>query len=331
MITRKLNPQAIAIEDAQGLIKKTVTDMYFAGYSVAAIQRAVSKIIADCKKQLKTPALIETAPLSLSRLSRVIYAILIAGLGIDGAAALSRYKAAQAVSNAEIKAGKYETLETGLPTGRYSRDYSKEVARVLDRVAQQQSLDPDDISGRNSMRNKAEMETRYEDHQNEIADYLSAGVRLVMCSTHADCSDRCFPWQGRVYSLDHSTGITADGKAFVPLEEATDIFYTTKAGKVYKNGLLGFNCRHRLYEYRDGVVIPTVSAKTQKAEYKVTTRQRQLEARIRDYREKAMVFKGRDDEAAKAAQKKAMAVYKQYREYSRKHERAYYPDRTQII
>lgn len=331
MITRQLNPQAIAIEDAQGLIKKTVTDMYFQGYSAAAIQQAVDKIIADCKKGLTTPALIDTVPISLKRLSRVLFAILVASLGINGAAALSRYKVAQKVEKGTMQAGSYETVEKGLPTGKYSRDYSKEVQRTLDRVAEQQALDADDISGRNSLRNKAEMETRYEYHKNEIAKYKAAGIKLVMCSTHADCSDRCSPWQGRVYSLDHTTGKTADGKVFVPLEEATDIFYTTKTGKVYKNGLLGFNCRHRLYEYHEGEVIPTVSKRTQKEEYKITTQQRQFEGRIRNYREKALIYKDVDKEAYLTARKKAIAVNKQYMEYSLKHNRAYYRDRVKII
>ena len=173
---------------------------------------------------------------------------------------------------------------------------------------------------------------RYEYHQNEIADFKKQGAKLVICSTHADCSDRCYPWQGRVYSLDHTTGITADGKRYIPLETATDIYYTTKAGKTYKNGLLGFNCRHRLYEYKDGMQVPYVSANEQKQEYAITVRQRQMETQIRHYREEYLIYHGTTDEAlAQRARKKAIALNKRYIAFSQKNERAYYPDRVKII
>lgn len=331
MITRALNPQALAIEEAQGQIKKSVTDLYFAGASTRAIQDRVRAIIRACLTEIKTPEIIKTAPQALYRLATAILIALRSQLGISGQLAFKRYITANRVIKGTIQEGTLETMQMGLPTRRYSKDYAKDVERIIDDIVKRQALDPDDISGRNSMRNKAEMEVRYEFHQNEIADFKTKGQKLVMCSTHADCSDRCFPWQGRVYSLDGTTGKTTDGKIFIPLETATDIFYTTKAGKVYKNGLLGYNCRHKLYAYSEGLKIPTVTKYTQVKEYQITLRQRQLEGRIRDYREKAMLFKGKNEELSKQAHKKAMLVYEKYKEFSQKNNRAFYPDRTQII
>ena len=309
MITRQLNPQAITLEDAQGEIKKTIKDAYLAGKSRRETERLVALIIAAAVKKLHTPALIDCAPRSLWTMARKVYS-----------------------NFSTLDAETLKTVAKGVPTGQYPKTYMKQVNDTLRKIADIQALDADDVTGRNSLRNRAEMEVRYEYHQNEIADFKKQGAKLVICSTHADCSDRCYPWQGRVYSLDHTTGITADGKRYIPLETATDIYYTTKAGKTYKNGLLGFNCRHRLYEYKDGMQVPYVSVKEQKQEYAITVRQRQMETQIRHYREEYLIYHGTTDEAlARRARKKAIALNKRYIAFSQKNKRAYYPDRVKII
>lgn len=309
MITRQLNPQAITLEDAQGEIKKTIKDAYLAGKSRRETERLVALIIAAAVKKLHTPALIDCAPRSLWTMARKVYS-----------------------NFSTLDAETLKTVAKGVPTGQYPKTYMKQVNDTLRKIADIQALDADDVTGRNSLRNRAEMEVRYEYHQNEIADFKKQGAKLVICSTHADCSDRCYPWQGRVYSLDHTTGITADGKRYIPLETATDIYYTTKAGKTYKNGLLGFNCRHRLYEYKDGMQVPYVSANEQKQEYAITLKQRQMETQIRHYREEYLIYHGTTDEAlAQRARKKAIALNKRYIAFSQKNERAYYPDRVKII
>lgn len=130
----------------------------------------------------------------------------------------------------------------GQPMQKYSEEYIKEnVKPIFDRLIKQFPKDPDDISGHNSLRNRAEMEVRYNGHQEQIEE-LKKITNLVIASSHADCSDRCRKWQSRVYSLNGTYGTTDDGRKYVPLEVATDVYYTTKVGKVYKNGLLGFNC-----------------------------------------------------------------------------------------
>lgn len=99
-----------------------------------------------------------------------------------------------------------------------------------------------------------------------FSDFKSNGVKLVIASAHADCSGRCSKWQGKVYSLDGSYGTTEDGREYQPLENATDVYYTTKAGRTYKNGLLGFNCRHKLHEF-NGQQPQTISKEDRKKEY----------------------------------------------------------------
>lgn len=220
----------------------------------------------------------------------------------------------------------------GVPLQKFSQDYiNKNVKPVLDRLSQQFAVDPDDISGRNSLRNKAEMAVRWQEHNDIIQRFKDDGVRLVICSTHADCSERCRPWQGRVYSLDGTSGTTDDGRRFVPLETATDIYYTTKAGKQWKNGLLGFNCRHFLVPYKTGYRFPKPNAAEERKEYAITVKQRELERNVRYWRTVAIENQNLDRAKYLDARRKAIAWNREYVAFSKQNNRAYYPSRTKII
>ena len=149
--------------------------------------------------------------------------------------------------------------------------------------------------------------------------------------TQADCSDRCAPWQGKVYSLDGTSGVTDDGRKFVPLEQATDHYYTTKAGKTYKNGLLGFNCRHFLIPYKKGYRFPKPNAKEERKEYEITKKQRQLERNVLKWKKEAITYKGINKDKYEFAKKKAKEWNNTYIEYSKANKRAYYSSRTKIL
>ena len=272
-------------------------------------------------------------------LYRATMLALVNSFGVDGRKAYERIQTAQALVQGKriatvIQDGVEMPLlgqRQGIPNGIYAKEYMRKVNDVYARLAKEDATDPDDFSGRNSMRNRAEMEVRNDYHQSEIQGLKDKGARLVVCSSHADCSDRCFKWQGRVYSLDGTSGKTADGHAYVPLETATDVYYTTKAGKTYKNGLLGFNCRHRLYEYVPGMGIPKVSKAEQKKENKINTRQREMERNICEWRMREDLNKAAGNTQATAeAQKKAAEAYARYKKFSLENGRAYYPDRVKI-
>ena len=221
------------------------------------------------------------------------------------------------------------TLARGVPNQTYYRTYIRQAQQVMDKIAHETALDTNDVSGRNSLRNKAEMTARGDYHDQQIADFKRKKVKLVVCSVHADCSKRCAPFQGKIYSLDGTSGTTADGRRFIPLEVVTDIYTTTKSGKVWKNGLLGFNCRHKLYEYREGITIPKVSERERRKDYAITERQRQYERAIREL--KAERDTTLDAERRKKDRAKIKALTDKYIRFSKNNKRAYYPDRTRII
>ena len=220
----------------------------------------------------------------------------------------------------------------GTALQKYSKNYfDKDIKPVLDRLIKQYPVSPDDISERMSLRAKAELEVRYQHNLDMVQGLRDQGERLVICSTHADCSDRCAPWQGRVYSLDGTYGTTEDGRKFVPLEVATDIYYTTKAGKTYKNGLLGFNCRHYLIPYKSGYRFPKPNVKEERKQYEITKKQRELERKVIKWKIEAVEYKGLDKNRYEQAKAKANEWNKAYVEYSKANNRAYYPSRTKIL
>ena len=97
------------------------------------------------------------------------------------------------------------------------------------------------------------------------------------------------------------------------------------------NGLLGFNCLHFLVPYKSGFSFPEPDEKTERKEYAITKRQRQLERDVREWKVKALINKDVDREEYLTARKMAISANKAYITYSREHGRAYYPDRVKLI
>ena len=323
-------------------------DEFFAQTPKAAIDKKVFEIILAAEKEIKITALAIAARQSLLRFYSSQYDELRRSFGwqLSVLAALFLLNG-RTLTGRDIKSTQAQTAQAiqtlaergfdasrllGAPLQKFSQDYMRDnVKPALDRLAAQQARDPDDVSGRNTLRNRAEMEVRYNEQMEQIAELREQGVNLVICSTHADCSERCRPWQGRVYSLDGTRGRTDDGRSYVPLEEATDIYYTTKAGKTYKNGLLGFNCRHFLVPYKSGYRFPKPNAAEERREYEITQEQRRLETVVRKWRTKAVEYKNTDRENYLKARRNAIAANKAYIEYSKQHNRAYYPSRTALL
>lgn len=338
-----LNTQAQAIEEAQTEIRIVVRDGWLYRRSKAVINERVQAIIRKALLQIQIPDLRNAAYRSLNAFAERQYntylrsfeydpSILLAllTLGNSGTSTALKQQAKTIVEKAGIT---FETTAKGIPLREYAKTYlEKRVEPVITELCKQRALDPDDQTARNSMRNRAEMEVRYNAHLEQIDDLRTAGVKLVTCSVHADCSNRCYPWQGRVYSLDGTSGITEDGKPYVPLEDATDVYYTSPyTGKTWKNGLLGFNCRHTLMPYRAGMVIPHVSRETQQKERAINTRQRELERIVRSWETEAVMNKSINQQRYKEARAEALKARKEYIKFSHDNGRAYYPSRIELL
>lgn len=126
------------------------------------------------------------------------------------------------------------------------------------------------------------------------------GFDLVRISSHSPCSELCFPWQGRVYTLRESD-------KYPPLEEAI-------AGGLYHS-----NCKHTQSAYIPGVSeklenpgrFSSSKRKNEKG-YEAQKRQRQIERNIRKYKKREAVAITPD------AQKKAKAKISEWQKEARK-------------
>lgn len=340
----RLNQQALTLEEAQNEIRLAVKDAYFKQTGSIALRESVDKIIKRALMRIAIPSLREAARRSLvqyyytqrqtvTRITPTVLALYISLLRLTDSS--SEYTKQITVSKAsrvvEDDITLPEIIQKGVPLQRYSNDVFKEYIKpVLDDMAKEEALDPDSEEywgRRSSLRNRAEREVRHQGHVDNLTDLRSNGVKLVVISAHADCSDRCRPFQGRVFSLDGTSGVTPDGRQYEPIENATNIY--TPNGK-WKNGLFGFNCRHYAVAYKDGLKYPTVSVKTERREYAITERQRALERNVRKWKARAEMYKGTDRTKYKEAKAKARQWQGFYENYSRTHDRAYYPSRIRI-
>lgn len=339
------------LEEAENAIREAVKDEYFLRSAPSALNDRVRKIILSALENIRIPSLREAARRSLvafyNRQRFLVRLIPQEGVLLLLALLKTQEKRKNGVTSPYVSAigrntaeeilrrhgfPRTEVLNLATETGRFTKDYfKKEVLPVLDRMAKERALDPDSEAyrkQRNTLRNRAELEVRYQNHLDNFQQMRERGTRLVIISAHADCSERCRPFQGRVFSLDGSSGTTDDGRKFEPIEHATDIY--TPNGK-WKNGLFGFNCRHYAVEYRSGYEFPTVSAETERRQYRITQRQRAMETTVRNWKIRAEMLRGLDRDGYRHAKEKAREWTRKYEEFSRANHRAYYPSRTKVL
>lgn len=346
----KLNKSAWAIEEAQNDIRLLIQRAYLYNYARVYTERALKAIIEKALKSISIPRLQRDTVLSLTnyanrqrhiwRNSGITPAVLFfiaKRINANGEAdkkVLTERLPSEAIQRdiEQMTGESVETLNKGVPLQRFYGDLWKEkIKPTLSKIAAEKALDPNDYTGRNSLRNLAEMEVRYQNHKDNIEELKARGERLVMCSAHADCSKRCAPYQGRLYSLDGTSG-KIDGIKYLPLEYATNNpkdRYTTKAGRTYQNGLLGFNCRHKLTPYR-GQAPEYVSEKEREKEYSITKKQREMERRVRALKAEAEMTKYAKSKEYIKYRRMAKQAYAEYKQYSKDNERAYYPMRVSI-
>lgn len=352
----RLNKQALAVEEAQGLIRNAVKDALLYRQNKGELDKKVLHIIQLCLASISIPSLKDATYRSLvafyhrqrqlaSQISQRRLLTFLCLLKLmeqsKDAEKQSPYTAQITLTEARNVVGVElddPTLEIsdnvrnlGVPLEKYHRDYYRDnIMPTFKRMAAEEALDPDSErywDKRSTLRNRAEREVRYQGNLDEREEFEARGVRLVIVSAHADCSERCREWQGRVYSLDGTSGKTSDGREYVPLEVATDIY--TPDGK-WKNGLFGFNCRHYMVEYKDGYKFPKVSPAREAKEYKITTKQRYMERQVRHWRTEAEMARGVNKERYEYAKAKAKQYNSRYVAYSHKHDRPYYDTRTRI-
>lgn len=157
------------------------------------------------------------------------------------------------------------------------------------------------------------------------------GVNIFRVSRHSGARPLCYPYQGRYFSWDNSSGTFYDGEGkqhrYYPLS-------STSYGK--PAGLFGINCGHHPITVIPGVSIPRDRDEQNKGEndraYAESQEQRRLEREIRYSKQKAAMMEaagdkeGFEQEALKIKEKQSA-----YNAFCKRTRRTKRLDRTQIF
>ena len=141
-----------------------------------------------------------------------------------------------------------------------------------------------------SIRNMAEIETRY---KMISEDMKRQGVNLnefVVASSHADASERCSWWQGKIFLVDLDVNSRPFGE-YNPKNPPSPKPIGKIDGKDYyslleacNNGFLSYNCQHRLIKYYKGIAPIHYNLVDVKKARDLTIRQRAMENTIRKWK-----------------------------------------------
>lgn len=226
------------------------------------------------------------------------------------------------------------------PADTYYRDVHKKVKSFIEHDFLEHSKSKDYLI-RVNPRNIAEANVRFQKYQERKAALIAEGVRFVYVPPHSNCSERCQPFQGQLYSLDNTTG-THDGRPFVPIEDAAE--NVTVQGKrdprrKYLAGLFSYNCRHRLEKYRDGQNIEQIPPEVIAEQRKLEAKQRYMEREIRILKERELIYRTANKvspnadllKTAREARAKARELTREYEAFSDEHHIPFYRERIRVV
>lgn len=345
--SKGLNWQVVLIQDCETDIKLITLDSVRRGEDYGSTNKKVSKLIKECISNLESEKLKELSKNTLSIFASRVYLqwLQIYGIRNQGLAVLALMKSKGAIISESIQT-KLSNLPSDIaynratPNMTYDLNYEKQVIDRVNKILDSHAKE--DYSERYTVRASAERQVRYEWQQEQLKKLYESGIDLVWIDTHANCSERCEPWQGKLYSISGKSG-TIDGISYQPLSNATDRYETTKAGKTYLNGTLtGFNCRHTTTPYKKGNKpghIPQDVIERQRA---IESRQRELERKVRQYESRALGWR-ENGKTALTSQEKEVAKHNylhnknlvkkwqsEYIDFCKKNNVAHYPSRLKI-
>lgn len=342
----ELSKQTLLVERAQAEIKHVIKRGIVNGKQESEVFKAIALVISKAVGSIEDKEFATTVYISLNTYANKAYKKLkeqLRGINLLYALTSLQTKNTKPSGGGTVVKTLTSTLAPTIPIvdvdGQYydlaqggnefSETYVKKVKQAFIDLATSEAKD--DYSTRVSLRNVSEMAVRYEKKNQELQALVEKGIDLVWISTHGNCSERCQPWQGKLYSISGRYG-TIDGIKYQPLSNATDIFYTTKAGRTYKNGCIsGFGCRHKLEPYNKGNKPSEISASVIDKEREINKKQREYERKVRENKLKYVGLKDIAKDEALKYLRKSREVYKAYKEYCQKNNVAYYPSRCKVF
>lgn len=236
------------IDRAEIEIKNTIMNGVLWGVSQASLYKKINKIINKCIDNL--PADFPDANKTRQELasSAVVWyqgfqrsIMLLSLFLIDETREIPHYSVLKPLTPAEINK---------MPTD-IKVSY---VSKLKSQIVKLTNLPIKDYKQESSLSiwARSEIDIRANEHKKKINELVAEGKTIRRLSSHADCSERCEKWQGKLVDLVKppinsklETGDLIQGEPVYSLEAITSI--RDKYG--YRNNIItGFNCRHRLVE-----------------------------------------------------------------------------------
>ena len=319
----------LAVEEANTKLLEIINESIMVGYSKAYAKTLVINLINETEKQLEelgaSEQLILDTKLSLQKAFMkqwlLVIDILLEKAKTDELGLIGKQiQAMKTNTPLDLKGGRGITIDVlddkvGIAKANISniRDYITDsrlggtsrfvnyktmlqdtLMEIKDKLADGTLTLTDSLGRTKSIRNMAEIETRY---QMINQDLDRQGVKFndfVIASSHEDASQRCSFWQGKIYLMDldinsrpmgqYKGGTPTqtilgyiDGKPYYSLEKACN------------NGFLSFNCQHRLIKYYKGANPVKYDMVSVKKARNLTITQRQMENTIRHWKRREKV------------------------------------------
>lgn len=220
----------------------------------------------------------------------------------------------------------------------YVEEVKNNIIKIESEIANGNLTIEDSLGRHKSIRNMAEIKTRYDLIQGDLEKLENKGVKYVVATAHANCSERCSHWQGKTFIVDldiNSRQMYGYDKALVkskckPLPKSMWVdgrpTYSLKAA--VECGFLSYNCQHRVVAYQKGIQPPKYDAIQVEKRRSISTTQRNYENTIRHL--KTMESLAATKKERKDFSRKWHKLEKEYKLFSEKNNAPFYIWRTQI-
>ena len=325
----KEDKSVLIIEEANTRVLKIVNDALMFGWTKQYCKELVLELVRETKEQLRalkaSDELILNTQNSIMATFMNAWSITIGILkkeskkdefGVIGQALLNMQSNAKKettskgmiinlMDNETIGIGKgsiknLRDFVTGEGLGASQRfiDYTDRIKNTLNEINERLADETMTLTGKDgrklSVRNLAEIETRY----NMITEDLKRnGIEVsdfVIASSHSDASERCSWWQGKIFIVDLEINSRPMGqyKGFKPHQDILGYI----DGKPYysllqacNNGFLSYNCQHRLIKYYKGANPPEYDFISVKRKRNLTAIQRNMENTVRKFKRREVL------------------------------------------
>lgn len=214
------------------------------------------------------------------------------------------------------------------------KNYQTKLRAKIAKLSQEDAISAEPGKRSISVFAKAELDLRQEEQEKRLKALLDKGITLCWLSSHADCSERCAPWQGKLVDIRHRSS----RPSFRLYKEGIHQVYSLPSimDQVdrygYKNNIInGFNCRHHLIPYARGSKPPRKFTGAEiKMEREATARLRAREREIRSLKRQALLYNVYDKDMARRCQVLAESKEKEARAFAKNTGQTWHAYRTEV-